>query len=213
MTLTRRRAFQSRFLTAHPVGRCKLLCHRHSARAAVERQHPPRTCGDSPANRRAASERHYRKHEGAIQCAKSRSSAASFARPVSSAAVRARPVRPIYNRGYMAACSGEPRRAHVAAWSLQCGGHDDAGWSADSTAARVNCRAASNQGGDLPHPAGALCRSRERCFIVGMVACRSVVGDNRRMAETNKKLPAAEACFTDGRRCRPLSISLRRPTP
>ncbi len=105
VTLTRRRAFQSRFLTALPVGRCKPLCYRHAARAALERQRPPRTCGDSPANRRAASERHYRKHEGAMQCAKSRSSAASFARLVPLAIVRAGTLPPM-NTGFRGSSSG-----------------------------------------------------------------------------------------------------------
>ena len=42
----RRRASPPRFLPAQMLGCCKPLCQRHLARAALERQRPPRTCGN-----------------------------------------------------------------------------------------------------------------------------------------------------------------------
>ena len=44
----RRRASAQRLRAAQLLGRRKPLCQRHLARAALERQCPPRTCGDSP---------------------------------------------------------------------------------------------------------------------------------------------------------------------
>ena len=43
----RRRASLPRFRAAQLLGRCNPLCQRHLARAALERQRPPRTCGNS----------------------------------------------------------------------------------------------------------------------------------------------------------------------
>ena len=48
MRTNRRRASLSRFLTAQALVRRNPLCYRHLPRAALERQRPPRTCGDSP---------------------------------------------------------------------------------------------------------------------------------------------------------------------
>ncbi len=64
----RRRASPTRFLTAQTLGRCKPFCIRQLARVALERQRPPRMCGNSSRIAAQLPSVTIRKHQVTKQC-------------------------------------------------------------------------------------------------------------------------------------------------